>query len=100
MKMTVGHAVRLISTLKPELRAQRYDLWKRNGFLKPEEVDALEKIYPRVARGVKPAGVVPGEKKSGIGLGDAIKAVTDILGIKQCGGCKKRQETLNKIRIG
>ena len=26
------------------------------------------------------------------GLGDTIKKVTDKLGIKQCGGCKKRQE--------
>jgi len=30
------------------------------------------------------------------GLGDLIKKGTDKLGIKQCGGCKKRQEWLNK----
>jgi len=30
------------------------------------------------------------------GLGDTIKKVTDKLGIKQCGGCKKNQEILNK----
>lgn len=29
------------------------------------------------------------------GLGDAIKAATDAVGIKQCGGCAKRQEWLN-----
>jgi hypothetical protein len=30
------------------------------------------------------------------GLGDLIKKGTDKLGIKQCGGCKKRQEWLNQ----
>jgi hypothetical protein len=31
------------------------------------------------------------------GLGDTIKKVTDKLGIKQCGGCKKRQDALNRL---
>lgn len=31
------------------------------------------------------------------GLGDSIKKVTDKLGIKQCGGCKRRQALLNKF---
>jgi hypothetical protein len=30
------------------------------------------------------------------GLGDLIKKGTEKLGIKQCGGCKKRQEWLNQ----
>jgi hypothetical protein len=30
-------------------------------------------------------------------LGDKVKSVTDKLGIKQCGNCKKRQTTLNQI---
>lgn len=30
------------------------------------------------------------------GLGDTIKKATDALGIPQCGGCKKRQDKLNK----
>jgi len=30
-------------------------------------------------------------------LGDTIKKVTDKMGIKQCGGCKKRQAALNKL---
>ena len=30
------------------------------------------------------------------GLGDTIKKATDFFGIPQCGGCKKRQEMLNK----
>jgi hypothetical protein len=31
------------------------------------------------------------------GLGDTIAKMTHALGIKQCGGCKKRQSKLNKI---
>ena len=31
------------------------------------------------------------------GLGDVIARATSAVGIKQCGGCKKRQEALNKL---
>ena len=31
------------------------------------------------------------------GLGDVIANVTKKVGIKQCGGCKRRQATLNKL---
>lgn len=31
------------------------------------------------------------------GLGDTIKKITDKMGIKQCGGCKKRQKKLNRL---
>ena len=31
------------------------------------------------------------------GFGDTIKKVTDKLGIKQCGGCKKRQKKINRL---
>lgn len=31
------------------------------------------------------------------GLGDTIAKATKAVGIKPCGGCKKRQEKLNKI---
>ena len=31
------------------------------------------------------------------GLGDAVAKVTKTLGIKECGGCKKRREALNKL---
>lgn len=30
------------------------------------------------------------------GLGDVIAKVTKFFGIKECGGCKKRREALNK----
>ena len=35
--------------------------------------------------------------KKSKGLGDTIKKVTDAVGIKQCGACKRRQEKLNKM---
>lgn len=41
---------------------------------------------------------VPGLKQD-IKLGDGVKAVTDKLGIRQCGGCAKRQEILNRIKF-
>lgn len=45
---------------------------------------------------MKPIGIkVPG-LKSNIGLGDAVAALTTKLGVKPCGGCKKRQVALNK----
>jgi len=31
------------------------------------------------------------------GLGDTVKKITDKMGIKQCGACKKRQEKLNRL---
>lgn len=33
------------------------------------------------------------------GLGDVVYRVTKKLRIKECGGCKKRREVLNKFRI-
>lgn len=46
---------------------------------------------PEIPKSDKPA-----DNKSK-GLGDSIKKVTDKLGIKQCGGCKKRQDKLNRL---
>ena len=37
------------------------------------------------------------KKRKPRGLGDTIKNVTDRVGIPRCGGCKKRQEKLNKL---
>lgn len=34
-----------------------------------------------------------------IGLGDVIKRVTSRVGIKPCGGCKRRAEALNRWMI-
>ena len=37
------------------------------------------------------------DKKEPKGLGDSIKRVTEAMGIKQCGACKKRQAKLNRL---
>jgi len=37
------------------------------------------------------------EKDSPRGLGDTVAKLAKILGIKQCGGCKKRQKLLNRL---
>jgi hypothetical protein len=38
-----------------------------------------------------------GRPKKIKGLGDVIATVTDALGIEPCDGCKKRQDSLNKL---
>jgi hypothetical protein len=47
---------------------------------------------PRPFR-VRLPGFLLGEE---IGLGDAIKRATYVVGIKPCGGCEKRAATLNR----
>lgn len=34
--------------------------------------------------------------KSEVGAGDLVKRATDAVGIRPCGGCKKRQEAMNR----
>jgi len=48
------------------------------------EMDAFEKAHQK------------GQKKSR-GLGDTIAKISKAVGIKPCGGCKKRQAKLNKL---
>lgn len=48
------------------------------------EMDAFEKAHHK------------GQKKSR-GLGDTIAKVTKAVGLRPCGGCRKRQATLNKL---
>ena len=49
---------------------------------------------PEIPKQEKPDQPKPDSSQ---GLGDSIKKVTDALGIKQCGGCKRRQEKLNRL---
>jgi len=42
-----------------------------------------------------PKGFTPDNLPS-VGLGDTIAKLTKRIGIKPCGGCKKRQKTLNR----
>ncbi len=39
---------------------------------------------------------VPVKLKAPIGLGDVIRRATTALGVKPCGGCKRRAELLNQ----
>lgn len=34
-----------------------------------------------------------------LGLGDVVENVTSSLGIKPCGGCKKRKKDWNRVRV-
>jgi hypothetical protein len=36
-------------------------------------------------------------KKESSGLGDSIKRITDAMKIPQCGGCRRRQQKLNRL---
>jgi hypothetical protein len=70
----------------------------------PENVPRYVALWE--ARGEVPAGTLaaldlepPPEKppKKSRGLGDTIEKITSAVGIKPCGGCKKRQEALNRL---
>tara|TARA_R110000824_G_scaffold95520_1_gene229649 strand:- start:635 stop:802 length:168 start_codon:yes stop_codon:yes gene_type:complete len=37
------------------------------------------------------------KRRRALGLGDTIAKITKAVGIKPCGGCKKRQDKLNKL---
>jgi len=69
---------------------------------KKKEVNNLKKLDPELQELLKKAEAFkypelkhPEGMKSK-GLGDTIAKVTSAIGIKPCGGCKKRQEILNK----
>lgn len=60
-----------------------------DGFISiPEPDAAMEKMLDKQFKRVGPL--------RWRGLGDVVKSMTDMLGIKQCGGCAGRQEALNK----
>ncbi len=37
------------------------------------------------------------DKNKSEGLGDTVKKITNAVGIKQCGACKRRQQKLNRL---
>lgn len=39
----------------------------------------------------------PSLKAKSRGLGDSIKRITDAMKIPQCGGCRRRQQKLNRL---
>ena len=107
--------IKVVARLAPWERTQRYATWRAGKVIPEEWIDVIEKEFPGGPMPVvgKPVSVTERterteetertettESTGGVGLGDVIKAVTEKLGIKQCGGCKKRQAYLNKIRLG
>lgn len=58
-----------------------------------KSADVIERESAREAHRVRLPGFLIDEE---IGLGDAIKRMTYALGIKPCGGCEKRAQTLNR----
>lgn len=64
-------------------------------------VDANGDLVPSECMKIEIDDPVTGKSDSGNsgirGLGDVVSAVTKSLGIKECGGCAKRREALNKL---
>ena len=52
---------------------------------------SIPNIVPRVVSSSESAQIPMA------GLGDVIARMTRVVGIKPCGGCKQRQEALNKL---
>jgi hypothetical protein len=78
----------ILERTAPENRARYVAKWERLGQV-PEGTLA--------AMGLEPPA--PSEKppRKSRGLGDTIAKITSALGVKPCGGCKKRQEALNRL---
>ena len=55
-----------------------------------------EAVTSRPAIRMRLPGFIKDEE---IGLGDAVKRVTYVLGIKPCGGCEARAATLNRWMV-
>ncbi len=72
-----------LKKLQEEYNKNRKDILQRMADL---ETARLNKTIDKLSK-----------KKPSTGFGDTIKKVTDKLGIKQCGGCKRRQEKLNRL---
>jgi len=76
---------------------------KDRGFILTLEEEKQLEIWMRPQKGghdkkagiiTVPTQIVPQQSR---GLGDTIAKFTTKLGIKPCGGCKQRQEKLNKF---
>ena len=52
---------------------------------------------PELEKPVPPPAPDPNRKEPLRGVWDVIAAMTKAVGIQPCGGCKQRQEALNKV---
>jgi len=59
--------------------------------------DAWRKANAGAANFDCPHGLKMGERLPMRGLGDAVERVAESVGIKSCGGCKRRRDKLNKL---
>lgn len=75
------------TTLKGSAKCRMMQRLYREGRLDAETL---------AAHGLTPEGGCGPPPKSR-GLGDTIAKVTTALGIKPCGGCKKRQDKINQL---
>ena len=74
-----------------ELEIEKLINLHNSGEITEEQSAKLNELYVKREAEWKASG------KKSVGVGDTIKKVTDKLGIKQCGGCKKRQALLNQM---
>lgn len=74
-----------------ELEIEKLINLHNSGEITEEQSAKLKELYVKREAEWKASG------QKSVGVGDTIKKVTDKLGIKQCGGCKKRQALLNQM---
>lgn len=85
-----------------DIKAKAFDWDGDTFFLNEKDFNALHKKYMKgtseeVSESAKRAISISGVSNRSSGLGDTIAKVTSAVGIKPCGGCKKRQRQLNKL---
>jgi hypothetical protein len=68
---------------------------KRGGRKRPERTHSAS-ADERPAHRVRLPGFVTDEQ---VGLGDAIERVTSYIGLRPCGGCKRRAAALNRWMV-
>lgn len=85
-----------MSTEKTEIQIQLENKITELKDKTPTDADRAEVKRLVEARKLEIDSTLP-ESGESRGLGDTIKKVTNKLGIKQCGACKKRQMRLNKL---
>jgi len=73
------------------------DGWKTFRCLRCNKVLSTERVESPQEKGGEVNHSVPCGNQRSKGLGDTIAKVTSAVGIKPCGGCKKRQRLLNKL---
>jgi hypothetical protein len=86
----------MMSTEKTEIQVKLENKLAELKGKTPTDADRAEVKRLVDARKLEVESQLP-ESGESRGLGDTIKKVTNKLGIKQCGACKKRQMRLNQL---